>query len=289
MKKKSGIVLLLGRPNVGKSTFVNTVVGQKVSITSPKSQTTRFPIDALYEDERGQLLFTDTPGIFRKTQDKLSKFINEQAMSTLEGDYDVVLYMVDPTRYRDFEEGRVLGIIREIKKPIILVYTKEDVTEPNFISQYRFLEREIKQVFHISALKNRHIKPLLEAIFKLAKRPYPLMSEEEASSIKVRIDKNFVEELVREKIYLFTHKEIPYKTAVRVEEMKERKNGVLYIKAFILTDDIRYKKMLIGREGRMVQEIGMAARKELEIATDKKVYLDVSVVVDPHWRESMFS
>ena len=118
---KSGTVALIGRPNVGKSTLVNNLIGQKVAITSPKPQTTRFPIQALYEDERGQIIFFDTPGIFIKAKDRLSKKINRQTLQTLSEQFDVVLYIVDPTRKRDFEEGRVLGIVRQIDKPKILI------------------------------------------------------------------------------------------------------------------------------------------------------------------------
>ena len=128
--KKSGIVLLLGRPNVGKSTLLNTLIGQKVSITSPKSQTTRAPLKAL--------LFIDTPGVFLKAQDKLSKTINRRTMSSVQDDFDVVLYIVDQTRPRDYEEGRVAGISRTITKPKILVINKADVIEPNYYAEYRF-------------------------------------------------------------------------------------------------------------------------------------------------------
>ncbi len=281
--KRSAVVLILGRPNVGKSTFLNNLLGTKVSITSPKSQTTRFNIKALYEDDRGQLLFIDTPGIFKKAQDKLSKKINKAAMQALDMDFDVALYFVDHTRPRDFEEGKVLGLVRKIKQPVLLVINKFDIKEPSYLSQYRFLEEEVPGVYYLSALNRTHIKPLLADLFSKAKRPYPLVEpgkfQYPALNINSRI---FIEELIREKVYLFTREEVPYKTGVRVLEIKERKNKTLYVKALILTSDKRYKKMLIGRSGRMIKEIGMAARKELELSRGKKVYLDLSVETDFH-------
>jgi len=283
ISKKGGVVLLLGRPNVGKSTFLNNVVGTKVSITSPKSQTTRFPIKAIYEDERGQLLFVDTPGIFKRAEDRLSKQINKNAFAAIDDDFDIALYMVDHTRHRDFEEGKVLGIVRKIKKPVILVVNKIDIKDPSYLSEYRFLEDEIAEVHLISSLNRTHIKPLLESLFEKAPRNYPLVDLKEMDYPVLNLNsRKFVEELIREKVYLFTREEVPYKTAVRIHELKERKNGTLYIKAEVLTLDKRYKKMLIGQGGRMVKEIGMAVRKELELSRGKKVFLDLSIGVDYH-------
>ena len=283
ISKKGAVVLLLGRPNVGKSTFLNNVIGTKVSITSPKSQTTRFPIKAIYEDERGQLLFVDTPGIFKRAEDRLSKQINKNAFAAIDDDFDVALYMVDHTRHRDFEEGKVLGIVRKIKKPVILVVNKIDIKDPSYLSEYRYLEDEIEEVHLISSLNRTHIKPLLESLFEKAPRNYPLVDPKEMDYPALNLNsRKFVEELIREKVYLFTREEVPYKTAVRIHELKERKNGTLYIKAEVLTLDKRYKKMLIGQGGRMVKEIGMAARKELELSRGKKVFLDLTVGVDYH-------
>lgn len=281
--KRAGVVLLLGRPNVGKSTFLNNIIGTKVSVTSPKSQTTRRPIKAIYEDERGQLLFIDTPGIFKKAEDKLSKQINRRAYQALDSDYDVALYMVDHTRHRDFEEGKVLGLVRKIKKPVILVVNKIDIKDPSYLSEYRYLEDEIKEIHLISSLKKIHLKPLLDSLFTKVNRPYPLLdTKEQIYPVLNLTSREFISELIREKVYLFTREEVPYKTAINVEEVTERKNGALYVKAVIYTLDKRYKKMLIGREGRMVKEIGMAARKELELSRGKKTYLDLSVGVDYH-------
>jgi len=290
---KQGKVLLIGRPNVGKSTFLNNLIGQKVSITSPKPQTTRFPIKALYQDERGEIIFIDTPGLMRKTEDLLSENINKKTLQTLNEELDLVLYMVDPTRKRDFEEARVLGLVRQIEKPKILVLNKIDLWQTgkkdDYSAQYKFLEEEFGDVFYISALKKIHFKPLIKRIFELL----PEKKEEKFENLNpypvLNIDaKTFVAELIREKVFLMMGEEIPYTTTAIVDEIDERKNGVIYIKARILTNNDRYKKMLIGKEGRKIKEIGSYARKEIALATGKKVYLDLQVETDPHWMEVYF-
>jgi len=290
---KQGKVILIGRPNVGKSTFLNNLIGQKVSITSPKPQTTRFPIKALYQDERGEIIFIDTPGLMRKTEDLLSENINKKTLQTLNEELDLVLYMVDPTRKRDFEEARVLGLVRQIEKPKILVLNKIDLLQTgkkdDYSAQYKFLEEEFSDVFYISALKKLHFKPLIKRIFELL----PEKKEEKFENLNpypvLNIDaKTFVAELIREKVFLMMGEEIPYTTTAIVDEIDERKNGVIYIKARILTNNDRYKKMLIGKEGRKIKEIGSYARKEIVLATGKKVYLDLQVETDPHWMEIYF-
>ncbi|MCX7881081.1 MAG: GTPase Era [Patescibacteria group bacterium] len=286
---KSGRVLLIGRPNVGKSTFLNNLIGQKVSITSPKPQTTRFPIKALFQDERGQIIFIDTPGLMRKTEDHLSENINKKTLQAVQEEVDVVIYMVDHTRKRDFEEARVLGIIRQINKPKILVINKIDITEKTYKPQYEFLKDEIPLFFEISALKKLHIKPLIDKIFEIlpeshSDNEYQITNS--ASYPLLNIDaKTFVSELIREKIFLMMGEEIPYTTTVIVEEISERKNGIMYIKAKILTTNDRYKRMIIGKAGRKIKEIGSYARKEIALATNKKIYLDLIVETNPHWQE----
>jgi len=288
---KVGKVLLVGRANVGKSTFVNNVIGQKVAITSPKPQTTRFSIRALYEEERGKIIFVDTPGIVGKAKDYLSKRINEKTLQILNENVDVVIYMVDATRKRDFEESKVLGLVRKINKPKILVINKIDDPGKSFIPQYKFLEEEFKDVFQISAINNMHVKPLLEKIFEY-------LPEKNIDSEKLPPDlvypiinldsKIFLGELIREKIFLMMGEEIPYTTTVIVDQISERKNGVTYIKARILTTNDRYKGMLIGKEGRKIKEIGSYARKEIALAINKKVFLDLNIEVDAHWQEMYY-
>ncbi len=282
---KYGYVLLIGRPNTGKSTLVNNLLGQKVAITSPKPQTTRFPIHAVYRDERGVLVFIDTPGLFDKAKDTLSKRINRKTLDSLKKEIDVVVYLADPTRKRDFEEAKVLGIVRNIKKPKVLVFTKAD-KKSKYEAQYEFLKDEFKNVLYISALKKKHLKPFIDLLFEIVPERKQIDIPENLSFPALNIDsKTFVAELIREKIFLLMGDEIPYTTTVVIKEIEERENDLIYIRAEILTIDDRYKKMLIGKGGRKIKEIGSYARKEIELSTGKKVYLDLTVRTDPHWQE----
>lgn len=290
IKKKYGVVLIVGRPNVGKSTFLNNLIGQKVAITSPKPQTTRLPIRALYQEERGTVIFVDTPGIFGTPRDPLSKKINQATGQAINEEIDVVLYMVDHSRRRDFEEAKVLGTVRKIDKPKILVINKIDIKEPTYLAHYKFLEEEFTDIYKISALNKNLFRPLLEKIFEylperevpsdIPTTPYPLLNMD---------SKTFIAELIREKIFLKTRKEVPYASSVIVDEITERKNKTMYIKARILTTDSRYKKMLVGRGGAHIKEMGSMARREIELAINKKVYLDLEVETDPHWQEIYYS
>ena len=288
---KIGKVLLVGRANVGKSTFVNNVIGQKVAITSPKPQTTRFSIRALYEEGRGKIIFVDTPGIVGKAKDYLSKRINEKTLQILNEQVDLVIYMVDQTRKRDFEESKVLGLVRKINKPKILVINKVDDSGKSFLPQYKFLEDEFKDVFQISAINKTHVKPLLDKIFEYLPEKN-IDSEELPPDLVYPIlnldSKIFISELIREKIFLMTGEEIPYTTTVIVDQISERKNGTTYIKARILTTNDRYKGMLIGAEGRKIKEIGSYARKEIALAINKKVFLDLTIETDAHWQEMYY-
>jgi len=287
---KEGTVLLVGRPNVGKSTLVNAIIGRKVAITSPKPQTTRFPIRALLQEERGNVVFTDTPGIFSHATDTLSKKINHTALTTVNNQADIVLYVVDHTRHRDFEESKILGIVRKLKAPHkILVVNKIDVEGDSFLPQYAFLEEEFPESFHVSALQNKHISPLMKRIFELLpEKKADSQPFEGVSHPVLNMDsKMFLAELIREKVLLKTGQELPYRCTAVIDSILERGSKLIYIKARILTTDDRYKKMIIGKGGLRVKELGMMARKELELATNKKIYLELTVESDPHWQETM--
>lgn len=292
---KSGTVLLIGRPNVGKSTLLNNLIGQKVAITSPKPQTTRFPIRALYKNDQGTIVFVDTPGIFGKAEDELSKKINEKTMQVVKERVDLVIYMVDHTRRRDFEEAKVLGIVRLLEKPVIFVINKFDSEDKSYLAQYRFMEDEFSYTFHISAKKRLHLQPLVNKLFELL--PEKSNTKEEVSKEEIErvypllnLDsRTFVAELIREKVFLMMGEEIPYTTTVVVDEIKERSEKLILVKARILTTEDRYKGMLIGSMGRKIKEISSYARKEIALATGKKIFLDLTVEVDPHWQHTYFS
>lgn len=285
---KSGYVAIIGRPNSGKSTLLNNLLGQKVSITSPKPQTTRLPIQAVYEDERGQIIFIDTPGIFGKVEDPVSRMINPLAEKTLNEGVDVIVYLIDHSRDREVEENKIFGIARNMDKPKILAINKIDIKKPSFLPHYKFMEEEFDKTVEISALFKSNLNYLLDAIFELLPEGEKLVDNSDRPTAVLNMDsKTFLAEIIREKAFLFLHKELPYSLTTVVDEITNRKDKVVYIKARIVTSDDHYKKMIIGERGRMVKEIGMAARKELETATNKKVFLDLTVESNPHWPEQL--
>ncbi len=276
---KVGTVALIGRPNSGKSTLINNLVGQKIAITSPKPQTTQFSLYAVYQDENAQIIFVDTPGIFAKSENKQ---VNLEAEKVLKKEIDLILYIIDHTRKRGIEENRVLGIIRKIDKPKILVINKIDRERPSFREQYRFMEDEFDSVIEVSALKNKNLPLLVTEILKYlhegekiainrADMPTPAMNLN---------SKLYIEENIREKAFLVLSDELPYTVRIVVDEVKQRKNGMFYIEARILTTTDRYKKMIIGKGGSRIKIIGSMARRELELATGQKIYLDLTVEVE---------
>ena len=285
---KVGTVALVGRPNAGKSTLLNNLLGQKVSITSPKPQTTRFSIEAVFENDVGQIIFIDTPGLFGKTPDPLSRKINSRLESTLTKNLDLVVYVIDHTRSRDAEENRTLGMVRKLSIPKILVMNKIDMREPDYSAEYAFYEDEFPEIIKVSALTRANLNLLLDSIFSHLPEGVPLIATQNLVQPGLNLDsKLFIAEIVREKVFLFTHDEIPYTVTTTVNEITQRPDGVLYIQARIITTDDRYKKMLIGHRGQMIKEIGMAVRKEIEVASGKRAYIDLLVEVDPHWMETM--
>ena len=257
-----------------------------MSITSPKPQTTRFSIQAVYEDSRGQIIFVDTPGILGKVKDALAKRINLEAQDAISKDTDVVIYLVDHTRERSLEENKTLGIVRKAKALKLLVINKIDVKKPTHIVQYKFLQDEFNTVVEVSALNGTNIPTLINAIFSLLPEGKPFVDTATLPQPGLNIDsKTFLSEIIREKAFLFLRREVPYSLTAVVDDFIERDNGLLYIQARLLTAADRYKSMIIGKNGAMIKEISMAARKELETATNKKVYLELTVETDPYWMD----
>lgn len=279
-KKKAGMAVLIGRSNVGKSTLLNALVGTKIAIATPKPQTTRQVIHGVVHDPRGQIVFVDTPGIFLHGPDKITASLNKKAQDALTG-IDVLLYVVDPTRHVGDEELTVHRLVSKITIPKILVLNKSDMRRP-YIDEYLAWSGEFDAVLEVSAIREKGLKPLIDAILEKLPEGEPLYPEFQLTNVD---NATWLAELVREKVFLAMHDEIPYRTTVKVEEIADRPDGTRYIKAAVLTTSQRYKQMIIGAGAHTIRKIGQNARQELEAALGKKVYLDLEVRVEERWEE----
>ncbi len=275
---KSGVVAILGRPNAGKSTLLNAILGTKASITSPKPQTTQFSVQAVFDDPRGQIIFTDTPGIFAKTDNPKAHDINLTAEHSLKEGVDVVVYVIDKTRERGIEENKVLGIIRKFDMPKILVINKIDKKHPDFIEQYQFLKEEFDATIELSARSHENINILIDTIFLFLKEGEKMVDSEGMATPVLNMDsKLYLEEMIREKAFLRLRREVPYSIRVVVGNIIEKpKKNMTVIEAKIFCP-ARYKKMIIGAGGSKIKEIGTMTRRELELATNRKIFLDLRV------------
>ena len=293
-EKKYGRVVIVGRPNTGKSTLLNAIMEQKVAITSPLPQTSRQSQRVLYSGEKGKIIFSDTPGIIDKIKDLVSKKANAEAPREL-GRADVLVVVVDISRAKSEEENKIIGLVRNVDVPKILVYNKIDkaVGSKDHKADYHWMEEEFDKEIAISAIKSRHVSGLLNEIFGLLPTKASMAVMEEIALIEKSGNpvmgmnsRQYVAELIREKAYLCLRQEVPYSVNVEVKEIKEKKD-IIVVRADIFTTYRRYKKMIIGREGKKLRQIGTAARKELELMAGKKIFLELEVRVDEHWPERM--
>ncbi|OGL95199.1 GTPase Era [Candidatus Uhrbacteria bacterium RIFOXYB12_FULL_58_10] len=282
-KQKTGFAVLVGRSNVGKSTLLNTLVGTKVAITTPKPQTTRLPVQGILTRPDGQVVFVDTPGLMKKAKDMLTKKLLDSVKDSLK-DVDVIVYVADPTRSIGDEEKAMLAMIRNIEKPKILVINKADLNSPPFVEHYRDLAAEFTRVIDVSALTGMNVNALADFIFESMPEGEPYYPLQQLTNMKSEI---WLAELIREKLFLRLRQEVPYTTHVEVEEMETREDGTLYVRATVYTTEERYKRMIIGKGGQGIKEIGQSTRNELEAVMQKKVFLDLTVEVDAHWVERL--
>ena len=282
---KSGFVSLIGRPNVGKSTLMNRLIGQKIAITSNKPQTTRNKIQTVYTDERGQIVFLDTPGI-HKAKNKLGEYMVNVAERTLK-EVDVVLWLVEPTTFIGAGEQHIAAQLKTIKTPVVLVINKVDTVKKEeilkFIDAYKDI-CEFADIVPVSALKGQNTDTVLEVIYKYL--PYgPAYYDED--TVTDQPQRQIVAELIREKALRSLNEEIPHGIAVTIEQMKERENGkVVDIEATIICERDSHKGIIIGKGGAMLKKIGSAARFEIERMMEMKVNLQIWVKVRKDWRDS---
>lgn len=284
---KSGFAAIIGRPNVGKSTLMNHLIGQKIAITSRKPQTTRNRIQTVYTSERGQIVFLDTPGI-HKAKNKLGEYMVNVAQRTFQ-DADVILWLVEASDYIGGGEKHIAQQLQKTKLPVILVMNKVDKVEKKqvagFIEAYRKLY-DFAEIVPVSALRSVNLDTLLECIFKYL--PYgPQFYDED--TVTDQPQRQIVAEMIREKALRCLEEEIPHGIAVTIERMKERPQGdMVDIDATIICERDSHKGIIIGKQGAMLKKIGSQARTEIENMLETKVNLKLWVKVKKDWRDSDF-
>lgn len=280
---KAGFVTLIGRPNVGKSTLMNRLIGQKIAITSNKPQTTRNRIQTVLTRPEGQIVFLDTPGI-HKAKNKLGDYMVRAAERTLE-EVDVILWLVEPTNYIGAGEHHIIEQLKKVKTPVILVINKTDTVKKeaifSFIDVYR-RELDFQEIVPVSALKGNNTEELVRCIFDYL--PYgPAFYDED--TITDQPMRQIVAELIREKALRLLQEEIPHGVAVTVESMKEKGN-ICHIEATIVCERESHKGIIIGKGGSMLKKIGSLARPEMEELLEMQVNLQLWVKVKKDWRDS---
>ncbi len=280
---KSGFVTLVGRPNVGKSTLMNRLIGQKIAITSNKPQTTRNRIQTVLTLPEGQIVFVDTPGI-HKAKNKLGDYMVGVAEHTLE-DVDVILWLVEPTDYIGAGERHIIERLRRVKAPVILVINKTDTVKKEeilrFIDVYR-RELDFAEIVPVSALKGHNTEELVKCILRYL--PYgPAFYEED--TVTDQPVRQIAAELIREKALRLLEDEIPHGIAVTIESMKDS-GPIWQIDATIICERDSHKGIVIGKGGQMLKKIGSSARMDLERMLEKQVNLKLWVKVRKDWRDS---
>lgn len=282
---KSGFVAIIGRPNVGKSTLMNHLIGQKIAITSRKAQTTRNKIQTVYTCECGQIVFLDTPGI-HKTKNKLGEYMVNVASRTFK-DADVILWLVEPGTQVGPGDRHIAEQLKNCKLPVILVINKVDTVKKEevagFIETYRKLI-DFADIVPASALRAQNLDTVIDCIFKYL--PYgPQFYDED--TITDQPQRQIVAELIREKALRTLDEEIPHGIAVTIDTMKERPDGrIVDIEATIICERDSHKGIIIGKQGAMLKKIGSAARFEIERMLEQKVNLKLWVKVKKDWRDS---
>ena len=280
---RSGFATLIGRPNVGKSTLMNALIGQKIAITSKKPQTTRNRIQTVYTSEEGQIVFMDTPGI-HKAKNKLGNYMVNVAERTM-ADVDVILWLVEPTDYIGAGDQHIIEQLKKTKTPIILVINKIDTVQKELILTYIDAYRkqlDFAEIVPVSALKKDGMEELIGCIMKYLPYGEPFYDEDTVTDQPMR---QIVSELIREKALRCLEDEIPHGIAVTIEMMKFRKR-IVDIEATIVCERESHKGIIIGKQGGMLKKIGSLARPDIEELVECQVNLKLWVKVKKDWRDS---
>ncbi len=282
---KSGFVALIGRPNVGKSTLMNCLIGQKIAITSKKPQTTRNRIQTVYTSDEGQIVFVDTPGI-HKAKNKLGDYMVNVAEHSLR-EVDVILWLVEPTDYIGAGEQHIIEELKKVKTPVILVINKIDTVKKEQLLEYIDIYRkhlDFAEIVPVSALKKDNTAVLITQIMKYLPEGPTFYDEDTITDQPTR---QIVAELIREKVLHSIDEEIPHGVAVTIESMKYSKK-IVDINATIICERDSHKGIIIGKGGQMLKKIGSMARPEIEDLLEQHVNLQLWVKVKKDWRDSDF-
>lgn len=285
MEKKSGFVALIGRPNVGKSTLMNCLIGQKIAITSDKPQTTRNKIQTVYTDDRGQIIFLDTPGI-HKAKNKLGEYMVNVANKTLK-DVDIILWLVEASDYIGAGDMHILETLKNINKPIILAINKLDTLKDRaevlaIISKYNAL-MHFSEIVPVSALNAVNTEELLKVLYEYLDYGPMYYDEETVTDQPIR---QIAAELIREKALRLLSDEIPHGIAIEIDKMSFRSRTLVDIEASIICERDSHKAIIIGKGGSMLKRIGTMARKDIEEMVMAQVNLKLWVKVRKEWRDS---
>ena len=285
MKKKafkSGFVAIVGRPNVGKSTLMNQVIGQKIAIMSDKPQTTRNKIHGVYTSEEKQVVFLDTPGI-HKRQSKLGDYMNQTALNTL-GEVEAALFLIDASEGMGGGDRYIAEQLKNVRTPVILVMNKIDKIEPEallpLIEEYRKLH-DFAEIVPVSAKLGSNVSTLLDQIGKYLPEGPQYYPEDQVTD---HPEQFVCAELIREKILQMTREEVPHSIAVTIEDMKVQDNGVVYISAVIFVERDSQKGIIIGKQGALLKEVGKRARTDIQNLLGSKIFMDLWVKVKKDWR-----
>lgn len=282
---RSGFVSIIGRPNVGKSTLLNSIMGEKIVITSDKPQTTRNRIKGIHNIPGAQIVFIDTPGIHR-AKSMLNRFMVEEALASIR-EVDAILFLVEADAPAGSQESLILELLSEVKTPVILVINKIDLVPKELL--LKSIERyarlyPFREIIPVSALSGDGVERVVASVYGCLPEGPRYFPEDILTDLPERF---LVAEIIREKVFRLTHDEVPYSVAVEVESFKERPDGSLIsIAAVINVERDSQKGIVIGRKGDMLKKIGMQARREIEHLLDAKVFLELFVRVQKEWSEN---
>lgn len=283
---KSGFVSIIGRPNVGKSTLLNYIVGQKIAIMSDKPQTTRNKIQGVYTTDEAQVIFIDTPGI-HKPKHRLGDFMTKIAQQTL-NEVDLILFVVNADEGYGRGDQFIIDRLKKVNKPIFLVINKIDLVHPDellpLIDSYRS-KVDVDEVIPISAAQGNNVNTLMEQIIHYLDEGPQYYPEDQVTDHPERF---ITAELIREKVLHLTREEVPHSIAVVIEQMERRKDSdVVYVNATIIVERSSQKGIVIGKQGKMLKEIGARARKDIEALLGSRVFLELFVKVQADWRNKL--